>query len=121
MPKLQLIAWILRIGVACTFIGHGIFAFYVNESWIKYLETVGFSTSQSIQLMPFIGVIDILVGLLVLIKPFRIVLLYAFFWTFATALIRPLSGEEIWMFVERASNFAAPLALYFILYRMEPS
>ena len=28
MSKLQLIAWILRVGIAGTFIGHGMFAFY---------------------------------------------------------------------------------------------
>jgi hypothetical protein len=28
-----------------------------------------------------------------------------------TALIRPISGDPIWDFVERFANFAAPLAL----------
>ena len=116
MPKLQLIAWILRVGIAGTFIGHGMFAFYVNASWIRYLETVGFSSDMAIQFMPVIGVIDFLVGVLVLVKPLRIVVLYAFVWTLATALIRPISGESIWAFVERASNFMAPLALYCMLY-----
>ena len=116
MPQLQLISWILRIGIAGTFIGHGMFAFFVNASWIRYLETVGFSSDLAIKIMPLIGVIDFLVGALVLIKPFKIVVLYAFIWTLATALIRPLSGESIWAFVERASNFMAPLALYFLLY-----
>jgi len=116
MPYIQLVSWILRIGIAATFIGHGTFAFYVNPSWVKYLETVGFSATSAVEIMPVIGVIDIMVGMIVLIKPFRIIILYAFIWTFLTALIRPLSGESIWMFVERGSNFAAPLALYFLLY-----
>ncbi len=115
MSYVKLIIWILRIGIACTFIGHGVFAFQVNTSWIKYLETVGFSVSMAEQVMPVIGIVDFLVGLIVVIKPFRLVVLYAFIWTFLTALIRPLSGESIWMFVERGSNFAAPLALYFLL------
>lgn len=115
MHYINIITWILRIGIACTFIGHGIFAFFVNPRWIRYLETVGFSASMAEQIMPVIGVIDFLVGLIVLIKPFRWVILYAFVWTLLTALIRPLSGESIWMFVERGSNFAAPMALYFLL------
>lgn len=119
MSHLHLISWILRIGIACTFIGHGVFAFNVNPHWIDYLKTVGFSASMAIQIMPVIGVIDMLVGLVVLVKPFRAVVLYAFLWTFATALIRPLSGESIWMFVERGSNFAAPLALYYLLYKVK--
>ena len=117
MSKLQLIAWILRVGIAGTFIGHGMFAFYVNASWIRYLETVGFSPDLAMQVMPIIGIIDFIVGVVVLIKPFKIVVLYAFAWTLATALIRPLSEESVWAFVERASNFMAPLALYFLLYK----
>ena len=120
-PHLQPVIWILRIGIACTFIGHGIFAFYVNPPWISYLMTVGFSASMAEQIMPVIGVIDFLVGLVVLVKPFRFVVLYAFLWAFATALIRPLSGESVWMFVERGSNFMAPLALYYLLYPSHPN
>lgn len=116
MPNPQLIAWILRIGIAGTFIGHGMFAFQVNEPWIHYLETVGFSQDFAIQIMPLIGVVDFVVGLVVLIRPIRAVVLYAIIWTLATALIRPISGESIWAFVERGSNFMAPLALYFLLY-----
>ena len=61
--------------------------------------------------MPLIGFIDILVAFLIIVKPFRFLLVYAFIWTFLTALIRPLSGEHFMEFVERFSNIAVPLAL----------
>jgi len=59
--------------------------------------------------------VDILVALVVLIKPNKYVLFYAIFWAFATALIRPISGEPFLEFIERSANWAAPLALLLLL------
>lgn len=111
---MKLIQWILRVGIALTFTGHGILALQVNHPWIKYLQTVGFSNALASKLMPFIGGLDLLIALVVLIKPYRFVVLWAFIWAFATALIRPLSGEPFLAFVERGANWAAPLALYIL-------
>jgi len=54
--------------------------------------------------------------LIILIKPLKPVLLWAVFWTFITALIRPIAGDPIWSFIERFANFAAPLALLYLLF-----
>src|SRR3989338_7266556 len=99
--RLKKVEWILRIGIFGTFLGHGVFALLVKQSWIPYFTSVGISESSAIFLLPFIGVIDILVAAFVLIKPIRAVLIWATVWAFATALIRPISGEPIWDFVER--------------------
>ncbi|HLD86083.1 MAG TPA: hypothetical protein VJA28_01365, partial [Patescibacteria group bacterium] len=50
-------------------------------------------------------------AVIVLIRPIPLVLLYMAVWGFWTALLRPLVGEPIWDFVERWSNWGAPLAL----------
>ena len=105
------IRWFLRIGVSLTFIGHGMIAFTGNVNWLIYLETVGINGEVGLKLMSVIGIFDILIGISVLIKPYRSVLIWCVFWTFATALIRPLSGESILQFIERGANWAAPLAL----------
>jgi hypothetical protein len=101
----------LRIGVFGTFLGHGIFAIGVKASWIPFLTTVGFSESSAITLMPVIGVIDVFIACMALIWPIRIVLIYAIIWAFATALMRPISGDSFLDFVERAANWAVPLTL----------
>ena len=44
------------------------------------------------------------------------IIVYDLFWAFSIALIRPLSGESILTFIERAANRAAPLALYLIIF-----
>ena len=111
------IEWVLRIGVFGTFLGHGLFALSVNQAWIPYLTTLGFSPTQAQFAMPLIGSVDIIVALWVLIKPNKYVVLWAVFWAMATAIIRPLSGEPFLTFVERAANWAVPLALYFYRFK----
>ena len=103
--------WILRIGVFGAFFGHGIFALGVKQSWIPMITTFGFSETAATTMLPLIGVMDIVVAILALVWPIRIVLIWATLWAFATALARPIAGDPIGDFVERAANWAAPLAL----------
>lgn len=103
--------WILRIGIFGTFLGHGVLALGVKQSWIPFLTMVGFSENTATALLPIIGSVDVAVAFLALLWPIRVVLIYATIWGFATALIRPIAGDSIWDFVERSSNWAAPLAL----------
>ena len=111
----QVINWILKIGVFGIFFGHGIYAFQVNQAWIPFLEAVGFSNNLAHQIMPFIGILDIIIAISVLIKPLRYVLIWAVFWAFLTALIRPIAGGSILDFIERSGNWATPLALFLLL------
>lgn len=111
----QVINWILKIGVFGIFFGHGIYAFQVNQAWIPFLEAVGFSNNLAHQIMPFIGILDIIIAISVLIKPLRYVLIWAVFWAFLTALIRPIAGGSILDFIERSGNWATPLALLLLL------
>ena len=109
--------WVLRLGVFGTFLGHGVFALMGKQAWIKYFLAVNIPEPAAQTLLPLIGIADILVAVFVLFKPLRIVLGWAVFWAFITALIRPISGEPIWDFIERSANFMAPLALL-ILYSL---
>ncbi len=110
--------WILRIGIFGTFIGHGVFALMIKESWIPYFTGLGFTESFAITALPLIGLFDIVIGTWILCKPNKYVLGWAAFWGFWTALIRPLAGDffspDIWDFVERWANWAAPLALLYM-------
>lgn len=110
----SIIDLILRIGVFGTFLGHGILAIQVNAAWLPYLTTVGFSIEVAKFVMPVIGGIDIILAIWVLIKPNKYILFWMVLWGFLTALIRPISGGSIIQFVERAANWAAPLALLYL-------
>ena len=114
MDNQKKVEWILRIAVFGTFLGHGVFALLVKQSWIPYLTSVDISAETAITLMPVIGALDITLAVLILLKPVRIALLWMTFWAFATALIRPIAGEPIWDFVERFANIGAPLALLYL-------
>lgn len=111
------IEWILRIGVAGEFLGHGIFALQGDKlDWIKWTQELsGMDVSMATTFIMIVGVVDVLLAILVLVKPVRPVLLWMAFWGFWTALVRPLVGMPIWDFIERFANWAAPLALYYLL------
>lgn len=112
MNNTKLIEWILRIAVAGEFIGHGVFALQGKKDWIAWFAKFGVvDAGLATQLLFAIGLMDILVALIVLVRPIRVALLWAVVWGFWTALLRPLVGMPIWDFIERWANWGAPLAL----------
>jgi len=117
MTKIQIkkLEWLFRITIALTFLGHGMFAILGLQSWHRYLEVVGFSLSQATPMVVGIGYLDVIVAIIVLLRPNKYILLWAIIWAFATALVRPFAGESIWAFVERGANWAVPLAFLMIL------
>ena len=116
MNKNKTIEWILRLAVAGEFLGHGVFALQGKMQWVKWFADFGVSdVNLATRLLFIVGLMDLLVALIVLVKPLKPVLLWATFWGFWTALVRPLVGEPIWDFIERFANWGAPLALYYLL------
>ncbi len=106
--------WLLRIGVAGEFLGHGMLAIYGKADWIKWIsEMINVDTSTATTLLLLIGISDVLVALIVLFRPVKPILLWAALWGFWTALVRPLVGQSWWDFIERFANWAAPMALYY--------
>jgi uncharacterized membrane protein YphA (DoxX/SURF4 family) len=93
------------------FIGHGIFGWITKPVWCNYFAVFGIGHDLAYRLMPVVGSIDIWCGCLLLLYPLRAVFLWLVVWGFTTALLRPLSGEPIAEFFERAGNFGAPLCL----------
>lgn len=110
------IEWILRVSVAGEFLGHGVFALQGKKDWIGWFSTFGISDAAlATKLLFILGLIDIALALFILVKPVRAVLLWMTFWGFWTALLRPIVGQPIWDFIERWTNWGAPLALYFLM------
>lgn len=106
------VLWVLRIGVAGEFFGHGVLALQGKETWLTWISQmleVGRPTAET--LLMAIGILDIVTALVVLIAPMPAFVLWAALWGFWTAMVRPLVGEPVWDFVERWANWAAPLAL----------
>ena len=102
--------WVLRIGAALCFIGHGAFGFITKTSWIPYFGVVGIPAAWAVDLMPVIGAIDVLAGMALLFGPTRLPVMYMVVWALWTALLRPLAGESAFETLERAGNYGVPLA-----------
>ena len=111
------VEWVLRVAVAGEFIGHGMFALQGKEGWFKYFEPFGITNPETIvSILFFVGVVDMLLALLVLLKPIRIAILWMAVWGLFTALLRwPIGPDPMWDFVERWANWGAPLALFLTL------
>lgn len=108
------ISWVLRVGVAMEFIGHGALGINRVAAWSSYFAVVGIGREMSLHLMPLVGVFDVAMALTVLFYPMRGVIMYMTAWGLWTAILRPLAGESAWEAVERAGNFGALYALFLL-------
>ena len=115
--RVSLAAWILRVGVAGCFIGHGAFGVITKSAWLPYFAVGGIGEPLAWALMPWIGAMDIAIGVIALIRPSRPLLAWAVLWATWTALCRPLAGEPFWETLERAGNYGVPLAFLMMLGR----
>lgn len=114
LKNIKFIEWTLRVGLFGTFIGHGVFAWQGKASWITWIATfTGWDIALATQALLFIGILDIIIGLMILIKPLRIVLFWAILWTSWTAIMRilPFIGDPIWELMEKLINPAAAISL----------
>lgn len=103
--------WTLRLASSLCFIGHGMLGFVAQPSWLPYFQIFGIPDSAALQVMPWVGILDVLVGVLVLLAPSRAVLLYLVVWAIFTSALRPMAGMGWWGLFERARNFGPPLLL----------
>lgn len=113
--------WILRLGMAGCFIGHGAYGILtlppfnlVKQAWVNYFAVVGIDRATAVSLMPLVGAFDVALGILTLIVPIRAAMAWLAFWGVWTALLRPLSGENPYEFIERAGNYGVPFALLYL-------
>ncbi len=110
----QKIFYTLRLAVIMCFIGHGSFGIITKQIWCNYFAVFGIGQHTAYRLMPIVGSMDIIMGILMIVYPIRALPAWLVVWGLVTALLRPLSGEPFAEFVERAGNYGAPFALLLI-------
>ncbi|HXV46723.1 MAG TPA: hypothetical protein VD736_08630 [Nitrososphaera sp.] len=107
---------VLRIGVFGVFLGHGVFALEGKQRFVEMIQSlVPVDPATATSLLFAIGIMDLLIAFLALLRPQKYMLAYATVWAFMTAVARVTAGDPVWDFVERAANWAAPLALLFYI------
>src|SRR5579863_3560964 len=93
------IYYTLRFASAMCFIGHGTFGIITKKIWLNYFAVFGIGQAMSYHLMPWLGAVDILMGISLLVYPTRAILAWLTVWGMITALCRPLSGEPFAEFI----------------------
>ena len=117
---------IFRISIFMTMAGHGFHGIFKGgkQGWLQFFAgpdaMIGFNLFEphAWTIMPIIGIVDILIGLYILIRPSRYALLHAGLWAFVTAFFRPLAdatglagGHLLSGLLERTYNFGPALIL----------
>lgn len=117
VARAAMAARVLRLTTALLLIGHGGFgAFMHKDVWFTYLGVLGIDapTVRAAALIPAVGWFEIALGVAILARPTRRLLLVACAWKVGTELLRLPAGEPVWEFIERAGSYAAPLALLLV-------
>jgi len=107
--------WVMRISIALLLIGHGGFGLLVRKhEWYDYFGFFGITanTVDAAHLLTVFGTFEILLGIAVLVVPWRGFLVFVLFYKLVTELLRPLVGQEVFQFIERSGDYALPLALF---------
>jgi hypothetical protein len=107
-----LMQWVLRIGLASTFAGHGYYALKQHPAWTVYLDWLPISPNAIGTLLSWIGILDLVVAVLLLIKPHRYLYAWSLFWILAISIVRPLTGESLIEIVKRGGYIACAVALW---------
>lgn len=105
----------LRVGAFLCFVGHGAFGIIGKQAWLPYFAAVGIGPDMGRALEPWIGTLDVTMGILMLVRPRAGIAIWMVSWATWTALLRPLSGEPLWEALERAGNYGVPLALLLLM------
>lgn len=118
-----LFVFAIQFSIFLIFLAHGIGCFLKNGLYIDYIlgffmdyTSISMKQSEAEQLLNIIGAIDVIVAVLVLIKPFKFLLYWLIFWGFLTALLR-IMDASILNYVEfliRVPHFGLPFALLLI-------
>jgi hypothetical protein len=110
--------WILRLATAGAFIGHGAYGVIMEKpGWYGFFHQFHISRAsvEAHSLMQWVGGFEMVLGILALVAPVRALLLAMFLWKVGVEWIwYPLAGLPGWEFVERWSNYTAPLALLLV-------
>ncbi len=102
--------WLLRLGVGMEFVGHGACGLHTKAGWLPYFGVFAIPEAMAWKIMPWVGAMDVALGLSALLAPRRAVLLYMGVWGAFTALLRPAAGEGWFEAIERAYNYGVPFA-----------
>ncbi len=124
--KLKFSSWFLfaiQLSVFLIFMSHGMGCFSKNPLYIDYIlgffgdyTSLSVKQNQAEQMLDIIGIIDVIVAVLVLIKPFKALIYWLIFWGFLTSLLRIVDASILNYieFLMRVPHFGLPIVMLII-------
>ena len=124
--KLKFSSWFLfaiQLSVFLIFMSHGMGCFSKNPLYIDYIlgffgdyTSLSVKQNQAEQMLDIIGIIDVIVAVLVLIKPFKVLIYWLMFWGFLTSLLRIVDASILNYieFLMRVPHFGLPIVMLII-------
>lgn len=96
----------LVVTTALLLIGHGGFGLFEQKPLLaSHYAAFGAGPAA----VPFIGMFELLLACIVLLRPGSDVLFAAVAWKVTSELLHPITGAPIWEFIERGGSYFAPL------------
>ena len=132
--KIQIIKWVLRCSIAAQLISHGLYGVVEGKQLlIGHFASVGLPGSwmDPESFLITVGLFEIAVGAMILLRPIRAVLLLVILWEVFLGLLYPISGLPasehpqaylIFRTLERFGDYAGPFGLLLLMsYRPRPA
>lgn len=120
LAKAHWFSWILRVTTASLLVGHAGLLLTAHQSlWISQFALFGQTKQEALTLLPWFAWFEIVLGMMVLVKPIPGMLFFICIWKIAVEILRPLTGDTIWAVLERSGSYAAPLVLCLLLARLQ--
>lgn len=101
---------VLTIAVVCLLLGHGMLGLSGKPAQIMNYASL-FSPPTAAEATRIAGTLEILLAVIVVIRPTVGLLLFVGAWKLATESLFISAGAPIWEVVERGGSYAAPIAL----------
>jgi len=116
VERLRISSLVLRAAIALALIGHaGLVAFQQKTGLLEMYAKVGLPPSiEGFPVASAIGWFELALAAVVLLKPFRGLLVFVCVYRVMTGLLYPASGEYWWEFIERGADYVAPIALILV-------
>ncbi len=101
----------MRLIIASTFLMQGIIAITSAHDVIAFYHLSVLPSTVAQYVAVLIGIMDFMVLVSILIRPYRMVLVWTLFWGLLTSIVAFLSATPLVLFLQSLPGWLAPLAL----------
>lgn len=105
---------VLTICVACLLVGHGALSLTAKKGLLANYGAI-MPAAEAAAVLPYLGWLEILLGVGVIVRPSVPLMLFIAVWKLATEMLFIAAGASFWEVVERGGSYAGPIALAIVM------